>query len=123
MPYNVGVCDGRGLGVLVKAARPTSATSCKVSPVTKRFKDNNVNEDTETPPGTNILLAVVGPSPYFIRSRVFRHPLMLHQSSLVSRAVGHFSLTSFSAYTKLSTLIGWLWMWAESAARQCVCEF
>ena len=34
-------------------------TSCKVSPDTKLFKDNNVYEDTEPPPGTNILLPPV----------------------------------------------------------------
>jgi len=28
---------------------------------------------------------------------------------------GHFSLTAFSAYTTLSTLFDWLWMWAASA--------
>ena len=33
-------------------------TICKVSPDTKLFKDSNVYEDTEPPPGTNILLAV-----------------------------------------------------------------
>jgi hypothetical protein len=39
--HNAGVYDGLGLGALVKAARPTSATSCKLSTVT------NVNNETE----------------------------------------------------------------------------
>ena len=39
--HNVGVYDGLGLGALVKAARPTSATSCKLSTVT------NVNNEIE----------------------------------------------------------------------------
>lgn len=41
MGANAGVYDGLGLGALVKAVRPTSATSCKLSTVT------NVNNETE----------------------------------------------------------------------------
>jgi len=37
-------------------------------------------------------------------------------------AVGHFSLSTFSTYTALSALFDWLWMWAASAAWQCVCD-
>ena len=37
--------------------------------------------------------------------------------------MGHFSMTTFSTYTTLSTLFAWLGMWAGSAARQCVCDF
>ena len=41
-------------------------TSCDLSHDTKRFKDNNVYEDTEPPPGTNILLnrSPCGEPPY-----------------------------------------------------------
>lgn len=46
----------------------------------------------------------------------------LHHSSLVSRAVGAFFISTLSTYTKLSTLIDWLWMWVVGAARQCVCD-
>ena len=49
MSHNVGVYDGLGLGALVKAVRPTSATSCKLSTVT------NANNETEK------LLALVNP--------------------------------------------------------------
>src|SRR5690606_7127827 len=35
-------------------------TSCLLSTDTKRFKDNKSNEETEPPPDTNLLLAVVG---------------------------------------------------------------
>lgn len=36
-------------------------------------------------------------------------------------AVGIFHFQSVH-YTALSTLFGWLWMWAARAARQCVCD-
>src|SRR5688572_6260525 len=45
-----------------------------------------------------------------------------HHSLVVSRAVGHFSLPSFSTYTTPSTLFAWLWMWAASPVWQCVCD-
>jgi hypothetical protein len=32
---------------------------------------------------------------------------MLHSSLKIGRAVGHFSLITLSAYTKLGTFIGW----------------
>lgn len=47
---------------------------------------------------------------------------MLNHSSLVSRAVGHFSLTPFFTDTALSTLFGCLWVWVARVACQSVCD-
>jgi hypothetical protein len=47
---------------------------------------------------------------------------LLHHFSLVSRAVGHFSLTTFSTCATLSTLFGWLWMRVGRVACQSVCD-
>ncbi|NOS55189.1 MAG: hypothetical protein HOP37_02920 [Cyclobacteriaceae bacterium] len=52
----------------------------------------------------------------------FLSPVNLHQCLLVEVWVGHFSLTTFSTYTALSTLFDWLWMWVASATWQCVCD-
>ena len=67
------------------------------------------------------MLVAVWPSPHFIRSSIFC-PSLINNNLFVSRAVGHFSLLTLSTYTTLSTLFDWLWMWAVSAARQCVCD-
>lgn len=67
------------------------------------------------------LLVAVWPSPNFIRSLHFCRPLIT--PIFISRsAVGHFSFPNLAAYSALSTLFDWLWMWAASAARQCVCD-
>lgn len=98
-----------------------SLTSCNLSTVT------NINYETETKyysePGhcTSIVLAVVGPfsalhSKPCLSSQVNVTPLFI-----VKGAVGHFSLTTFSIYTALSTLFAGLGMWAVCAAWQCVC--
>jgi hypothetical protein len=67
-------------------------------------------------------LAVVGPFSSLHSKPCLSSPVKLLQSSLVNRAVGHFSLTTFSTYTALSTLFGWLWMRVGCAACQGVCD-
>lgn len=53
MTANVGVYDGLGLGALVKAARPTSATSDKPSTVTNVIMKPKGNWHPEPQAGIN----------------------------------------------------------------------
>jgi len=54
---------------------------------------------------------------------IFFGPRQCYTSlNFLSRAVGHFSLTTFSNCIALSTLFAWLWVCVECAAKQSVCD-
>jgi hypothetical protein len=98
MAHNVSICVRAGL------PKPRGV------PDTERSKDTKTLDYASTPLDANTLLAVVGLFSTPNSKPCPSSPVNLHNSSLISRAVGHFSLTTLSTYTTLSTLFGWLWM-------------
>lgn len=99
-----------------------SATYTSLSTVTKRNLKTNVQINTEPRHCTNLLLVAVGPFSELHSKPCHSSHVYITPIFIVSRAVGHFSLTSLSVYTALSTLIDWLRMWVACAARQWVCD-